>query len=54
MCIDKDGELWTELHATCKELILGMAIGQVSYCAPRELWQAMPGGMPYIQVNQVS
>lgn len=51
-CTTKDGELWTGEHRICEQLIV-MAIGLdlMSYCMPREMWQILPGGVPYVIVK---
>ncbi len=52
MCEDKSGEQWTGLHTTVDMLVcLGLAANKISYTLPREFWEALPGGMPYITVN---
>lgn len=49
-CMTKDGEHWAE-HPTIEELIcLGMGIKMVEFVMPREMWAALPGGMPYFVV----
>lgn len=51
-CMTKDGEQWGE-HPTMDQLFqLGMAVGRVRCCFPRELWGMLPGGMPYYVVVQ--
>lgn len=51
MCIDKDGQQWCDLHQTIDKLIcLGLATGQIEFTLQRDLWRALPGGMPYIVV----
>lgn len=51
-CSDKEGNMWTGLHTTMEQLMtLGMAIDKVKYCMPRDMWMALPGGMPYFVVN---
>lgn len=51
-CERADGVQWTGLHKTMDELfILGMAIGKVQLCLPRDMWKALPGGMPYYVVT---
>lgn len=51
-CDTKDGTQWTGLHKDMEALfVLGMAIGKVSYCTPREMWKIFPGGMPYMVVD---
>ena len=48
LCEDKDGNLWAE-HPTMEELIvLAMGLGMARYCLPREAWEVLPGGVPYI------
>jgi hypothetical protein len=50
-CEDKDGNQWTGMHQTMQELfLLGLAAGKVQYCLPKELWSALPGGVPYLTV----
>lgn len=50
-CNDKDGHQWTGLHLTMEKLFaLGIGIEKVKCLLPRELWQMMPGGMPYFMV----
>lgn len=51
-CHNKEGELWTGDHNSMEQLfILGLAIDQVKECLPRDLWGALPGGMPYYIVT---
>lgn len=48
LCETKDGEHWAE-HSTMNSLVvLGIATEQAAYCIPREMWSALPGGMPYV------
>lgn len=49
LCQTKDGRLWTGMHATC-EALYGLAAGLdlASFLLPREVWGALPGGMPYL------
>lgn len=52
LCNDKHGELWTGFHRTMAMLVaLGIAAGMASYCLPREMWSAFPGGMPYVMID---
>jgi hypothetical protein len=51
-CIDRNRVQWADLHDTVDRLItLGSAVGKVSFMLPREMWTALPGGMPYFVVN---
>lgn len=50
-CNDKNGNQWTGLHMRMEQLfMLGMAAGKVKYTLPREIWSALPGAMPYLQI----
>lgn len=51
MCLDKDGSQWADTHQTQEQLLLlGLAIKKIQYCLPRDVWSALPGGMPYIMI----
>lgn len=51
MCDDRHGEQWTGLHQTMELLcFLGIAAGAARWLLPREVWEALPGGMPYLTV----
>ena len=51
-CFDKHDNQWTDVHFRMEQLLLlGLATGRVEYLAPRELWSAFPGGMPYFVVK---
>lgn len=51
LCNDRHDRLWGQ-HPDCERLMmLGLGIGKVSYLMPRDMWSALPGGMPYIVVN---
>jgi hypothetical protein len=40
------------MHATMEQLILlGVGIGKVKSLMPREMWDVLPGGMPYYVVE---
>jgi len=53
MCTLEDGTLWTGMHIIMEMLVcLGIAIEKAGYClSDRDLWQAFPGGMPYIWID---
>ncbi|MCM1166407.1 MAG: hypothetical protein NC401_10425 [Ruminococcus sp.] len=53
MCIDRNGEQWTDYHKVCDMLLcLGIAIGACQYTIKqRDLWRVFPGEMPYITIN---
>jgi hypothetical protein len=49
-CVTKDGKHWGE-HMNVEQLMaLGIATNQAKLLMPRELWNIMPGGMPYFSV----
>lgn len=51
-CLNKDGEQWTGEHLTIDCLLaLGIAIKKVEFQLARELWQSLPGGMPFFFVK---
>jgi hypothetical protein len=53
-CETANGEQWTGLHDTVDKLIsIGIASGQVAFLMPREMWEMLPGGMPYFIVNDI-
>lgn len=50
-CDDRNGVQWTGFHMIMSQLfVLGMGLGLVKYLMPRELWSALPGGMPYLVI----
>jgi len=52
MCEDKNGVQWTDFHATVDELVcLGLSIDKMSYLMSRDMWNVLPGGMPYLVIN---
>lgn len=51
-CTTKTGELWTGMQSRVETLFaLGMGIGAVECCFPRDLWTSLPGGVPYYLVR---
>jgi len=52
LCEDDHGEQWTGLHKVMDELLmLAIATKHARILLPRELWSALPGGMPYIMFS---
>lgn len=48
LCTTRNNEHWAE-HARMEALLcLALALGVAGYCAPRDMWPAFPGGMPYV------
>ena len=51
-CQDRADEQWTGLHLRMDQLfVLGIAIGKAEFLMPREMWSILPGGMPYLVVE---
>ena len=51
LCVRADGVQWTGLHKVQEELVaLAIGLGLGSLMPGRELWPAMPGGLPYFQI----
>jgi hypothetical protein len=51
LCMTKDGTQWGE-HVNCDELIvISNALGLCDM-TPRFMWQALPGGVPYIEFRK--
>lgn len=51
-CNDKHGNQWTGLHQRMEQLFqLGIGIGKVRATLPREMWSALPGGVPYYVIT---
>jgi hypothetical protein len=50
-CMDNQGNHWGE-HKNIDQLVcLGIASGKLTYLMPREMWSALPGGVPYLVVS---
>jgi len=50
-CNDKNGKQWTDFHQRMEQLFqLGIALDLAKYLMPKEMWRALPGGMPYIVI----
>lgn len=50
-CDDRHGTQWTGLHLRMGQLfVLGEAIGMVKCMFPRDMWDVLPGGMPFYVV----
>ena len=48
----RHGEQWTSFHKNMEELfLLGMGLGRVKCLLPREVWNSLPGGVPYYGVD---
>jgi hypothetical protein len=50
-CEDRHGKLWTGQQQTMETLFcLGIAAGKAKWLMPRDMWDVLPGGMPYVVV----
>lgn len=48
----KNGSQWTRNVNSMEALmVLGVAIGKLTYPVPKALWWSLPGGMPYLILN---
>lgn len=48
LCMTKDGIQWAE-HPTMEALVvLAIAAGVGNYTMPRDMWDVLPGGVPYV------
>lgn len=50
-CFDKHGNHWAEHRSMEKLFQLGIAIGAAEYLMQKDVWGALPGGMPYYIIN---
>jgi hypothetical protein len=51
-CMDRDGEQWTGRLMVMNQLFtMGCALKLVTLLLPREMWDILPGGMPYYTVT---
>lgn len=48
-CNQEGGEQWTGLHRRMDQLFtLAIGLGLAKWLMPRDMWDALPGGMPYV------
>lgn len=53
MCQDNNDEQWTGFHSDIDKLVtLGIATDSVSFLMPKDMWDVLPGGMPYILIEK--
>jgi hypothetical protein len=48
---DKNGTQWGEQRNAEELFALASGLGHAKYLLPREMWQVLPGGVPYIAFN---
>lgn len=53
LCFDKHDVQWGE-HINCEQLVaLAIALKLGEYLMPREMWEVLPGGMPYVVFDEL-
>ena len=51
MCNQADEVRWTDSQQCMEELLcLGLGLGLIRYCMPREFWGIHPGSVPYLVI----
>lgn len=50
-CMDKHDRQWGEQSDVEALICLGIAVDSASFPLSREVWDALPGGMPYFEVH---
>lgn len=48
---DANGDLWGQQQNAEQLMMLGVGLGLVTPLLPREMWSALPGGVPYLAVS---
>lgn len=52
LCADKEGVQWGE-HRNCEQLVaLAIGLKRGAYCLPRDMWDVLPGGVPYVRFSK--
>lgn len=51
MCMTRNGEQWGVPRNMEVLIALGIGLGYVRYCLPREMWTILPGEMPYLTID---
>lgn len=53
MSHDRDERQWADDQETMEGLLcLAIGIDRARYCLPREFWEVLPHGMPYVQFTR--
>lgn len=50
-CLRFDEQQWGEHRDMENLMVLGMAVKKVTCLMPKEMWPALPGGMPYYRIE---
>lgn len=48
---DRHGDQWCEQPTAAALCILGIALQLVKYVLPKEFWVSLPGGVPYLSID---
>ena len=49
LCKNRAGDQWTSFHKVMEAFMcLAMGLDLAGFCAPSDMWEAFPGGMPYV------
>jgi hypothetical protein len=51
LCHLKDGTLWGQQMDAEALVLVSVALGMCAYNLPREVWESLPGGVPYVVFN---
>lgn len=52
LCMTKDGGQWTGFQLRSEQLmVMAIALELMEYCLPKEMWQILPGRVPYVIVK---
>jgi hypothetical protein len=49
---DKNNNQWGEQMNAEQLMVLGIAAGRIKLCLPKEMWNLLPGGVPYIEITK--
>lgn len=49
-CMDRNNEQWGEHMDMDRLFTMGIGLNLVTFMLPRDMWNILPGGMPYIVV----
>lgn len=50
-CNTEDGEQWGQHSDVQMLFVLGIGLKLAAWCMPKDMWSALPGGMPYVVIN---
>ena len=53
-CMTRGSDQWGEQRDADALFALGQAAGFVTLCFPRSMWYALPGGVPYLLIDEAA